>query len=164
MYLFLCMFCEHITSYMQHVAVSQLESLTCIPTPGAPSLHLFHPGFVPGVGEVHQQHQLDQNKTESSTGAHDKPCCNNRDTQVSQLLYHILSELCILGVMIWVTKNFKYKVLTVGKRPIWNVKGTDCECHQGSKLEEPKSENKLLTAHYTVHKHTYKHRHTCNTF
>ena len=36
----------------------------------------------------------------------------------------------------------EHEVLTVGKRPLWNVKGTDCDQHQGRKLKEPKSENK----------------------
>lgn len=107
-------------------------SLTCIPAPGLTSLHLFHPGLIPGVGKVHQQHQLDQNETESSTRAHDKPCCRDRDTQVFQLL-------STPYVMIWVSERIKYNVLTVGERPIWNVKGTGCHCHQDTKLKEPKS-------------------------
>ncbi len=76
---------------MQHVIVPQPESLTCIPAPGVASLHLVHPGLVPRVGKVHQQHQLDQNEKESSTGAHHKPCCDNTHRSFS---YFYLSIIC----------------------------------------------------------------------
>lgn len=74
----------------------------------------------------------------------------------------IITTLCILDVMIWVTKCLQFKILTVGKRPIWNVKGTDCNCHQSSKLKEPKSENKQVMANYTIEYTSTYRQLSCN--
>jgi len=40
---------------------------TCIPAARVSFLHFLHPGLVPRVSEVDQEHQLDEDKTECSS-------------------------------------------------------------------------------------------------
>lgn len=54
-------------------------SPTCIPDPGILLLHFVYPGLVPGVSEVHQQHQLDQDEAEGSTGSNCEPGCREQN-------------------------------------------------------------------------------------
>lgn len=133
--------------YFLRTTASSFESLTCVPTPGVPRLHPVHPGLVPGVGKVHQQHQLDQDEGEGSARANDKPRCNNRHTRVSRFKVLIIHQH--MDVLFFLV--IKYEGLTVGKRPVGDVEGTDCDRHQGSKLKEPKPENKLFMHHYSNH-------------
>jgi len=90
------------------------------------------------VGEVHQQHQLDQDEAKSPPRAHHKPRCNHRHTAHS-VTPLVLQQLCILEVIL----NVEKEILTVGERPIWNIKGANCNCHQGSKLKEPESDHRV---------------------
>lgn len=62
-------------------------SLTCVPAPRVPRLHLVHPRLVPRVGEVHQQHQLDQDEGESPARAHHEPRCDTRTHTHTQVSY-----------------------------------------------------------------------------
>lgn len=113
-------------------SITSLKIQTCIPAFGIAFLHIFYPGLIPRVSKIHQQHQLDQNEKESSTRTYDKPCCNDTEPHRSFSSSSVIHS--------HVLKN---KGLTVGERPIWNIKGTNSTSHQGNKLIEPVSENEL---------------------
>lgn len=53
-------------------------ALTCVPGAGVALLGLAQPLLVPRVGEVDEQHQLDENEEEGAHDAEAEPDCGGR--------------------------------------------------------------------------------------
>ena len=52
-------------------------AVTCKPALGVPVLSPLQPGLVPGVGEVHQENELDDDEAERAHGAKVIPNCKD---------------------------------------------------------------------------------------
>lgn len=124
-----------------------LEYVTCKPA-FVPIFSIFYPGFVPGVGKVNEEYELDYNEDKGSHQSEVKPHCEMKRKRYSilnllnryvNILIIISQEKDIVQLLFLVIQQTD--IHTIVKCPIRDEKGSHCNPDQDQKLKEPEPED-----------------------